>query len=105
MAAAFGDLDDIVRLEERAFSAWPAPQTIYYGGWVFRLAGGFTKRANSANALGVRDAVTARYTAEITRREREREGGQQTHIAALSTSTTAPLVTPHDMRETSLPPL
>ena len=55
MAAAFGDLDDIVRLEERAFSAWPAPQTIYYGGWVFRLAGGFTKRANSANALGVRD--------------------------------------------------
>lgn len=59
MAAAFGDLDDIVSLEERAFSAWPAPQTIYYGGWVFRLAGGFTKRANSANALGVRDDLRA----------------------------------------------
>ena len=46
-------------LEERAFSAWPAPQNVYFGGWVFRLGGGFTKRANSANALGERQDFRA----------------------------------------------
>jgi GNAT superfamily N-acetyltransferase len=45
---------DVVGLEERGFSAWPAPQNVYFGGWVFRLGGGFSKRANSANALGDR---------------------------------------------------
>src|ERR1700751_4566853 len=38
-------------LEERAFNAWPALQTVFCDGWVFRLSGGYTKRANSANAL------------------------------------------------------
>lgn len=60
---------DIVRaLEERAFNAWPAHQTVFHQGWVFRLSGGFTKRANSANALepgapftGVREAAAALY--------------------------------------------
>ena len=45
---------DVLGLEERGFSAWPAPQNVYFGGWVFRIGGGFTKRANSANALGDR---------------------------------------------------
>ncbi len=45
---------DVLGLEERGFSAWPAPQNVYFGGWVFRLGGGFTKRANSANAIGDR---------------------------------------------------
>jgi len=45
---------DVLGLEERGFTAWPAPQNVYFGGWVFRLGGGFTKRANSANALGDR---------------------------------------------------
>ncbi|WP_284415618.1 GNAT family N-acetyltransferase [Acidovorax sp. SUPP3334] len=55
-------------LEERAFNAWPARQTVLHQGWVFRLAGGFTKRANSVNALeacapftGVREAAEALY--------------------------------------------
>lgn len=55
-------------LEERAFNAWPAHQTVFHQGWVFRLSGGFTKRANSVNALepgapfdGVREAAAALY--------------------------------------------
>ena len=55
-------------LEERAFNAWPARQTVFHRGWVFRLSGGYTKRANSVNALlpgapfdGVLDAATALY--------------------------------------------
>lgn len=55
-------------LEERAFNAWPARQTVFHRGWVFRLSGGYTKRANSANALvpgapfdGVREAAAALY--------------------------------------------
>ncbi|GFZ96174.1 N-acetyltransferase GCN5 [Elstera cyanobacteriorum] len=38
-------------LEERALNAWPAPQTLICSGWAVRAAGGYTKRANSANAL------------------------------------------------------
>ena len=52
-------MTDILGLEERGFNAWPAPQTVYYGGWVFRLGGGYTKRANSANALGERAEMRA----------------------------------------------
>jgi len=62
------DLSAIRLLEERAFNAWPARQTVFHQGWVFRLAGGFTKRANSVNALeagapftGVREAAEALY--------------------------------------------
>ncbi len=38
-------------LEERAFNAWPALATVIADGWVARFAGGYTKRANSVNAL------------------------------------------------------
>ncbi|MBU2410552.1 MAG: GNAT family N-acetyltransferase, partial [Gammaproteobacteria bacterium] len=55
-------------LEERAFNAWPARETIACGGWIFRHSGGYTKRANSANAVepgasfaGVREAAEAFY--------------------------------------------
>lgn len=62
------DLLQVRALEERAFNAWPARQTVFHRGWIFRLAGGFTKRANSVNALepgapfeGVREAAEALY--------------------------------------------
>jgi GNAT superfamily N-acetyltransferase len=45
---------DVFGLEERGFNAWPAPRNVYFGGWVFRIGGGYSKRANSANALGDR---------------------------------------------------
>lgn len=42
---------DPTRLEEVALNAWPALQQILYDGWVVRLSGGFTRRANSVNAV------------------------------------------------------
>ncbi|MES2188167.1 MAG: GNAT family N-acetyltransferase [Pseudomonadota bacterium] len=55
-------------IEQRCFNAWPARQAIAHGGWLFRLSGGFTKRANSINAAvpgaafeGVREAAEAVY--------------------------------------------
>ena len=44
------DLTTVRALEERSFNAWPARQTVFFNGWLFRLAGGYTKRANSVNA-------------------------------------------------------
>ncbi len=50
---------DVLAFEERGFNAWPAPRNVFFGGWVFRLGGGYTKRANSANALGDRQELRA----------------------------------------------
>lgn len=44
-------MTEIEALEERALNAWPAPQTHLMAGWALRVAGGYTKRANSANCL------------------------------------------------------
>ena len=44
-------MTDVLGLEQRGLNAWPAPHSVAYGGWVFRGGGGYTKRANSANAL------------------------------------------------------
>jgi ribosomal protein S18 acetylase RimI-like enzyme len=52
-------MTDVLGWEERGFNAWPAPRNVYFGGWVFRLGGGYTKRANSANALGDRQDMRA----------------------------------------------
>lgn len=62
------DLARIHTIEACAFRAWPAPQAERHGDWVLRRAGGFTKRANSANAVapqasfdGVQAAAEALY--------------------------------------------
>ena len=62
------DLAVVRAFEERAFNAWPARQTVCFNGWLFRMAGGFTRRANSVNAVepgaecaGVRAAAEALY--------------------------------------------
>jgi len=62
-------VDEIRALEARAFRAWPALETRSAHGWVQRLSAGYTKRANSINALeptnplteGVKDALEAPY--------------------------------------------
>jgi ribosomal protein S18 acetylase RimI-like enzyme len=46
------DLAAVRRLEERAFRGWPALDSRDVSGWRLRFAGGYTKRANSINALG-----------------------------------------------------
>jgi GNAT superfamily N-acetyltransferase len=42
---------DIRALERRAFRAWPALEADTIAGWVQRFSSGYTKRANSINAL------------------------------------------------------
>jgi len=61
-------MTEIRKLEERGFNAWPARQAVLFGGWIFRLSDGLTKRANSVNAIrpaasfaGVREAAEALY--------------------------------------------
>ena len=44
---------DIRRLEELAFRGWPALESRDFGGWRQRFSRGYTKRANSINALGI----------------------------------------------------
>jgi GNAT superfamily N-acetyltransferase len=57
-----------------AFSGWPALETRDVAGWRLRFSGGYTKRANSINALG-EDAQTDLETIE-TLEAAYRERGQ-----------------------------
>lgn len=45
------NLANIRAFEERAINAWPAIQTVLFGGWILRVSKGYTKRANSVNAV------------------------------------------------------
>jgi GNAT superfamily N-acetyltransferase len=39
------------RIEEVALNSWPAKQQLLHDGWIVRLNGGYTKRANSVNPI------------------------------------------------------
>jgi len=64
-------LPDIRALEARAFRAWPALETRTMQGWVQRLSGGYTKRANSINALEPNGALTGDLKAALEAPYRE----------------------------------
>ena len=51
MLSPSSDLSQVRRLEELAFAGWPALETRDVAGWRLRFSGGYTKRANSINAL------------------------------------------------------
>ena len=55
----------VQQLEQRGFNAWPAPRNAVVGDWLLRSAGGYTKRANSANALQPGAGLTAQLLQQI----------------------------------------
>src|SRR5215475_10758642 len=63
---------EIRDLERRAFQAWPALETQANYGWVQRFAGGYTKRANSINAIEDGAPFTPDVMTELERPYRER---------------------------------
>src|SRR5713226_1506510 len=63
---------EIRELEERTFQAWPALETRANFGWIQRFAGGYTKRANSINAIDDGAHFTPDVMAELERPYRER---------------------------------
>ena len=58
------DFAEIRRLEALAWRGWPALETLDRAGWRLRFSGGYTKRANSINALG----ETSDFSEEIASR-------------------------------------
>jgi GNAT superfamily N-acetyltransferase len=64
------NLDEIRRLERLAFRGWPALESRDVQGWHLRFSDGYTKRANSINALGP-EPSTDIATVEAAVRERK----------------------------------
>lgn len=56
-AASLPELLLMHELEQAAFSAWPALEEHDLQGWRLRFSHGYTKRANSANALAAADTL------------------------------------------------
>jgi ribosomal protein S18 acetylase RimI-like enzyme len=83
------------RIEEASLNAWPAPQQIIYDGWLLRLAGGYTRRANSVNPLYAsslpldeklafcREFYAARHLPLVVRMTEHMEPGLDDRLAAL----------------------
>lgn len=72
MSPSTKNLDDVRKIEALAFAGWPALETRDAAGWRLRFANGYTKRANSINALGPDATVTAEAVAMLESAYRER---------------------------------
>ena len=64
------NLDEVRRLEGLTFRGWPALESQNVQGWHLRFSGGYTKRANSINALELRPSTDIE-TVEAPFRERK----------------------------------
>lgn len=59
---------DYISIEQASYHAWPAFEQKDIDGWIFRFAGGYTKRANSVNVLSGAKGPVAN---QVTRSEKE----------------------------------
>jgi GNAT superfamily N-acetyltransferase len=64
------NLDEVRHLEGLAFRGWPALESQNIQGWHLRFSDGYTKRANSINALGLQPSTDVE-TVEVTFRKRK----------------------------------
>jgi GNAT superfamily N-acetyltransferase len=78
------DLEEIRRMEERGFRAWPALETLDVAGWRLRFSGGYTKRANSINALGDISEFSEETASSLEKPYRERGLGSVWRLTPLA---------------------
>lgn len=65
-------VDGYKQLEEMTLNTWPALETIVRDGWLVRIAGGYTKRANSVSSLyGAAEETTAAMEQRVHYCERD----------------------------------
>lgn len=93
MLSSSSDLSRIRRLEELAFAGWPALETRDAAGWRLRFSGGYTKRANSINALGQDAEVNSTTLDGLEAAYRERHQRPVWRLTPLAPSAMADLLT------------
>jgi GNAT superfamily N-acetyltransferase len=71
-------------MEERAFRAWPALETLDVAGWRLRFSAGYTKRANSINALGDISGFSGKTVTGLEALYRERGLGSVWRLTPLA---------------------
>jgi len=92
MLSSSPDLSEVRRLEELAFAGWPALETRDVDGWRLRFSGGYTKRANSINALGPDAQIDSRAIDGLEGAYRERRQLPLWRLSPLAPPATADLL-------------
>lgn len=72
MLSSSPELAQVRRLEELAFAGWPALESRDVAGWRLRFSGGYTKRANSINALSPDSQTDSKALGSLEAAYRER---------------------------------
>jgi N-acetylglutamate synthase len=93
MLSSSSDLSHVRRLEKLAFAGWPALESRDVAGWRLRFAGGYTKRANSINALGTVIQTDSRTLDVLEAAYRERRQRPVWRLTPLAPPTMVDLLT------------
>ncbi|MBP8310071.1 MAG: GNAT family N-acetyltransferase [Burkholderiaceae bacterium] len=80
------DSHSLHAIEQAAFDAWPALEETDLAGWRLRCADGYTKRANSANAIGAMSELSLRQIESIESFYRDRGLNTVFRLASFCTS-------------------